>query len=76
MINFYGTEIDIWAGFGLVGSIEKKIRQILSKFWGCFFMFYNFKSFWKYRSFRTKKWYKMKVKKFDFFLKNLIVNFK
>ena len=23
--NFYGTEIEIWAGFGLVGNSEKKI---------------------------------------------------
>ena len=22
--NFYGTEIEIWAGFGLVGNTEKK----------------------------------------------------
>ena len=23
--NFYGTEIEIWAGFGLVGSTKKNI---------------------------------------------------
>ena len=28
--NFYGTENEIWAGFGPVGSTEKKIRQIMS----------------------------------------------
>ena len=25
VINFRGAEIDIWAGFGLVGNTEKKI---------------------------------------------------
>ena len=33
--NFYGTEIEIWAGFGPVGSTEKKIGSI--KRWGRFF---------------------------------------
>jgi hypothetical protein len=35
--NFYGTEIEIWAGFGPVGNTEKKFGPILSNFWGCFF---------------------------------------
>jgi hypothetical protein len=26
--NFYGTEIEIWAGFGMDGSIQKKIDQL------------------------------------------------
>ena len=30
--NFYGTEIEIWAGFGLVGITEKKLGQL----WGTF----------------------------------------
>ena len=30
--NFYGTEIDICAGFGSVGSTEKKIRPIMRNF--------------------------------------------
>ena len=31
--NFYGTEIEIWASFRLVGSIEKnQFGPILSKF--------------------------------------------
>ena len=34
---FYWTEIEIWADFGPVGSIEKKIGPIMSKFWGQFF---------------------------------------
>jgi hypothetical protein len=35
--NFFGTEIEICAGFGPVGSTEKKIRQIMSNSWGRFF---------------------------------------
>jgi len=30
--NFYGIEIEIWAGFGPVGNIERKIGLILSNF--------------------------------------------
>ena len=30
--NFYGTEIEIWAGFGPVGSTEKKLGLIMSNF--------------------------------------------
>ena len=31
--NFYGTGIEIWAGFGLIGSTEKKgSRPIMSNF--------------------------------------------
>ena len=30
--NFYGTEIEIWAGFGPVGSSEKKTGPIMSNF--------------------------------------------
>ena len=37
--NFYGTEIEIWAGFGPVGSTEKKIgdgyRQLLRAVFSC-----------------------------------------
>ena len=29
--NFYGTEIEIWAGFGPVGNTEKKIGPIMSR---------------------------------------------
>ena len=32
--NFYETEIEIWAGFG---PVLKKIRPIMSNFWGRFF---------------------------------------
>ena len=30
--GFYGTGIEIWAGFGLVGITEKKIGMIMSNF--------------------------------------------
>ena len=30
--NFYGTEIEIWAGFGLVSITEKKNWPIISNF--------------------------------------------
>ena len=39
MSNFYGTEIEIWAGFGLVGNTEKKLGQLWATFEGSFFMF-------------------------------------
>ena len=36
--RFYGTGIEIWAGFGPIGSIEKKRSgPIMSNFWRCFF---------------------------------------
>ena len=39
-INFYGTEIEIWAGFGPFGSTEKKLgvdyEQLLRTFFSCF----------------------------------------
>ena len=38
--NCYGTEIEIWAGFGPVGSIEKTIwvdyEQLLRAVFSCF----------------------------------------
>ena len=34
--NFHVTEIEIWAGFGPVGSTEKKIEPIMSNFLGRF----------------------------------------
>ena len=37
--NFYGTEIEIWAGFGADDNTEKKIGPIMSNFLGQFFMF-------------------------------------
>ena len=40
MSIFYGTEIEIWAGFGPFGSTEKKIganyEQVLRAFFSCF----------------------------------------
>jgi hypothetical protein len=64
--NFFGTEIEIWACFGLVGNTEEKnwadceqlFRAVFSCFMGKFF--FNFK---KYFSVRYKKLHKMKVKK-------------
>ena len=35
--NFCGTEMEIWAGFGTVGSTEKKLADYV--FEGSFFMF-------------------------------------
>ena len=32
MSNFYGTEIEIWVGFGPVGNTEKKFGPIMSNF--------------------------------------------
>ena len=34
--NFYGTGIEIWAGFGPVGNTEKKLGPIMSNFLGWF----------------------------------------
>ena len=40
MGEFYGTGIKIWAGFGPVGSTEKKESgPIMTNFEGGFFMF-------------------------------------
>ena len=39
MSNFHGTEIDIWAGFGLVGSSEKNRDDYEPSLEGGFFMF-------------------------------------
>ena len=35
--HFYGTENEIWAGFGPVGSTEKEWRTLMSNFEGGFF---------------------------------------
>ena len=68
MSNFYGTKIEIWDGFGLVGIAEKKIganyEQLLRSFFPCFQgQKENFKFQKKYCSVRTKKMHKMQVKK-------------
>ena len=34
--NLYGTEIEIWAGFGPFANTEKKIWSIMNNFWGRF----------------------------------------
>ena len=35
--QFYGTEHEIWADFGPVGSTKKKMGPIMSNSWGRFF---------------------------------------
>ena len=39
MKNFYGTEIEIWAGLGLVGSTEKNGTVMSNFLGGGLFMF-------------------------------------
>ena len=54
--NFYGTGIEIWAGFGPVGNTEKKVGgQLWATFEGGFFMFSGSKKIDKHYSVRTKK---------------------
>ena len=79
--NYYGTEMEIWAGFGPIGKTEKKIwadyEQLLRTVFLCFHgQKQNLKYFKNHCSVRTKKLHKMKVKKYFFFLKNSIMHFK
>ena len=66
MGDFYGTGIEIWAGFGPFGISEKKTladyeqKKVKKN---------NVKS-------ALEKLHKMKVKKYFFFLKNSIMHFK
>ena len=64
MGDFYGTRIEIWAGFGPVGTTEKKIGSIMSNFSGRFFdVFMGKKKFKKIKNilaFALKKLDKMK----------------
>ena len=41
MGDFYGTGIEIWAGFGPISITEKKIRPIISNFLGRFFLSFH-----------------------------------
>ena len=64
---FYGTENEIWAGFGPVGSTEKKIfwanyEQLLRAVFLCFHGQKNLK---KHCSVCTKNLHKIKVKRFE-----------
>ena len=66
--NFHGTEIEILAGFWLVGKTEKNIWADYEQlFKGIVFMFSwpkkNFKKIQKYCSVQNKKLHKMKLKK-------------
>ena len=46
MGDFYGTGIEIWAGFGLVGITEKeRFGPIMSNFLGFFFHVFRGKIF-------------------------------
>jgi hypothetical protein len=70
--NLYGTQIEIWAGFGAVDITEKKFGPIMINFWGQFFhVFMGKKSliFFEYCRVRTTKLHKIKVKRINFFLK-------
>ena len=58
--NFYGTEIEIWAGFGPVGNTEKIIlgrlyEQLLRAVFSCFQGQKIFNFFQKYCNVRAKK---------------------
>ena len=58
MSNFHGTEFEIWAGLGPVGSTGKKLGQLLATFEASFFMVSWAKKidfFKKYCSVLTKK---------------------
>jgi hypothetical protein len=64
---FYGTEIEILAGFGPFGNTEKKIwanyEQLLRAVFSCFHgQKKGLKFFLRYCSVRTKKLHKMEVK--------------
>ena len=43
--NFYGTEIEIWSGYGEVGNTEKKLGQLWATFDVAFFLFPGAKKF-------------------------------
>ena len=62
---FYGTEYDIWADFGPVGSTEKKVGLIMSNFLGQVFQVFMGKKnkivFLKYSSAITKKLHNIKM---------------
>ena len=60
--NFYGTEIEIWAGFGPVGNTEKKNwannEQLLRAVFSCFHgQIQSLKFFKKYPSVCTEKFH-------------------
>ena len=77
MGDFYGTKIEIWAGFGPIGITEKKIwadyEQLLRVFFSVFRGETNVKKFLKHCSLRAKKVHKMKLKNI-FFSENLFKN--
>ena len=44
MGDLYGTEIEIWAGFGLIGSTEKRgLGRLRATFEGVFFPVFRLK---------------------------------
>ena len=79
MRYFYGTGIEIWAGFGPIGSIKKTgSGPIMSNLLRVVFMFSgaktNVKIFLETFSVYTKKLHKMKLRKL-FFLRKKIMFF-
>ena len=73
MGDLYGTGIEVWAGFGTIGSTEKRVRadyeQLLRVVFSCFQgKNGSFKK--KHCSVRTKKLQKMKLR--IFFLKKIL----
>ena len=68
MRDFYGTTIEIWAGFGPIGSTEKKgLGQLRATFEGGFFYVFRGQTnveifFRKHCSVSTKKLHKMQMK--------------
>ena len=69
MGDFYGTEIEIWAGLEPVGITEKKYwvdyEQLLRLVFSCFHGQKKRKK--NHCSIRPKKLHKMKFKKINFF---------
>ena len=60
----YGTEFEIWSGFGLVGGTENypTYKQLLATFEGDFLTFLRSKTIEKKNnSFRAKKLHRMKI---------------
>ena len=60
MSNFYGTLLEIWAGFGQVGSTAQPNLLLGTTFDGVFYMFFG-RFFLNYCSIRTKKLHRIKV---------------
>ena len=65
MGDFYGTGIEIWAGFGPVSNTEKKCwGPIMSNFWGRFFLCLGSKKFLNFFFKTLKNFIKISLKIF------------